>query len=319
MSNEYLTQLLKHTRLTGTRPYPAVGSPTTDVQSLRQVIEALKLRSEIQARERGNILDSYVTLKDLSALGLIDAEGLAPAAGSVATADYATTAGSATTATNAAGITGITTEGDLIVVDASGDLVSLAIGASGEVPVSDGTTVAWGSAPGGWTVVSGPTTISALTSEVETAVESGFDYMVELYDTDVSLDDYLAIQLSEGGADADGPSDYAWGYIHSTNGGNVAGSASPLDDVVRIGALTDAANVGIEPWHVITITDPSSATLRTRFNWVYHNNSTAANQSGSGMGQRNAAATATHFRVFWETAKTWDAGTIRIFKRPSRA
>lgn len=76
----------------------------------------------------------------------------------------------------------ITTEGDLIIGDSSGDPTRIAIGAAGQVLISDGTTAVWDTAPGGgtdWTQLAS----GSITTGVNSFVLSSF----------TALDKYLLI------------------------------------------------------------------------------------------------------------------------------
>lgn len=54
--------------MTRRRPIPPVA---TTLQAIGETVDALRERSEVGARERGNKRDSYVTVQDLLDLGLI--------------------------------------------------------------------------------------------------------------------------------------------------------------------------------------------------------------------------------------------------------
>jgi len=72
----------------------------------------------------------------------------------------------------------ITTQGDLVIGDASGDPVRLPVGAADQVLTSDGTTVSFQNAGGGgakvWTEIVSTTTVTAVNSVSITGL-SGFD------------------------------------------------------------------------------------------------------------------------------------------------
>lgn len=53
--------------------YPAVPEPSTDPESLRLAVNALKQAFEIHSQQRGKKTDGAVTYQDLVDLGLIPA------------------------------------------------------------------------------------------------------------------------------------------------------------------------------------------------------------------------------------------------------
>lgn len=74
--SKFIEALLARTRaLSGKRRWPAVPQPTQSPASLQQAVIALKLRSEVQSRETGDILDSYVSVRDLIQLGVLTSQG----------------------------------------------------------------------------------------------------------------------------------------------------------------------------------------------------------------------------------------------------
>ena len=79
MSKEYLQHLLQVSNekatISGKRRWAAVPAPIRELASLHESVTALKQRTDVQARETGDSLDSFLTVRDLMALGLIDAEG----------------------------------------------------------------------------------------------------------------------------------------------------------------------------------------------------------------------------------------------------
>ena len=75
----------------------------------------------------------------------------------------------------------ITTEGDLVVGDASGDPARLAIGTTGQVLTSDGTTAVW-AAPGGFDSFAATWATADGTSKVVTHSLGTKDIQVEIYD-----------------------------------------------------------------------------------------------------------------------------------------
>ena len=78
--SEYLARLLERTsreaKISGKRKWTAVPSPREDIPSLQNAVLALKDRSAVQSRETGDVLDSFLTVRDLITFGLVDAEGL---------------------------------------------------------------------------------------------------------------------------------------------------------------------------------------------------------------------------------------------------
>ena len=59
----------------GKRSFSAVPQPENTVESINATVVALKERSIVQAREAGSVLDSYTTVRDMVALGVVDASG----------------------------------------------------------------------------------------------------------------------------------------------------------------------------------------------------------------------------------------------------
>lgn len=57
-------------------PYRPIPPVTETPEAIRETIDALRENQEIQTRNRGALLDSFVSLKDLIDLGLIDAGDL---------------------------------------------------------------------------------------------------------------------------------------------------------------------------------------------------------------------------------------------------
>lgn len=52
------------------RPVPPI---TEDMPAIREAVDALRERTEVQSRERGNVEQSFVSVQDLIDLGLITA------------------------------------------------------------------------------------------------------------------------------------------------------------------------------------------------------------------------------------------------------
>lgn len=58
------------------RRWPSIPNAVPEGESLHNALEALRARSYIQSRETSNVMDSFVTVRDLIELGVIDAAGI---------------------------------------------------------------------------------------------------------------------------------------------------------------------------------------------------------------------------------------------------
>lgn len=56
--------------------WAAIPEPTTGEEALVKTVQALRIRSQIQSREAGDVLDSFITVQDLLELGVIDERGI---------------------------------------------------------------------------------------------------------------------------------------------------------------------------------------------------------------------------------------------------
>lgn len=88
----------------------------------------------------------------------------------------------------------LTTRGDIITRGASAPQ-RLALGTSGQVLKSDGTDVVWGAAGGGWTTISGPTSLSGSAVDI-TSIPSTYTDLLLVYTGGVSHDNASNRQIN---------------------------------------------------------------------------------------------------------------------------
>ncbi|RLC18920.1 MAG: hypothetical protein DRI24_01760 [Deltaproteobacteria bacterium] len=57
------------------RKWPAIPQPLEEIASINSAVVALKERTQVQSREQGDILSSFVSVQDLINLGVITVDG----------------------------------------------------------------------------------------------------------------------------------------------------------------------------------------------------------------------------------------------------
>jgi len=62
-------------RIFPNRGWSAIPEPEEDVVSLDKTVRAMKERNIVQSREAGDVRESFATIADLIAIGVIDASG----------------------------------------------------------------------------------------------------------------------------------------------------------------------------------------------------------------------------------------------------
>jgi hypothetical protein len=154
----------------------------------------------------------------------------------------ATVDGIETTA-NAAQPNVITTEGDLVVGDASGDPDRLPIGAAGTVLTSDGDTAEWAAASGAtanWTLLnSGGTALTGATTITVSGI-SGKEKLLVLIDNASSANASSIISLrfnSDTGSNYISYGNYGE-YTTTYNHQNFAGSRSPSGTSIEVARMS---------------------------------------------------------------------------------
>ena len=73
MTSTVKKSILKN--LFGRRKFPAVVQPGSDMASMLNAVNSIKERVEAYSGERGNEEDSFVQVKDLLTVGIIDGDG----------------------------------------------------------------------------------------------------------------------------------------------------------------------------------------------------------------------------------------------------
>jgi len=130
----------------------------------------------------------------------------------------------------------ITTQGDLVIGDASGDPVRLPVGSADQVLTSDGTTVSFQDAGGGggyrtFTEIASGTQTSA--SFNITSIPQTFDDLILVFDMDGECNFRFNNQTS---------SDYKNGFYNSANSGNFDTSAFTTSGKVGQATIQNYAN-----------------------------------------------------------------------------
>jgi hypothetical protein len=223
----------------------------------------------------------------------------------------ATVDGIETTA-NAAQPNVITTEGDLVVGDASGDPIRLPIGAVGTVLTSDGDTAIWDTTVAGGMTLLSTTSLSGATVTIS-AIPSGYQYLVLYLQDHYPNTDDVTLRMQFNG---DTGNNYSWRGMTANYSGTWTTHGATYVDLANAGTANETyKNADGNNSVVIHIHNYTSSFMKTGF---FNSNFLRSNDSGvqlSNMGffGYDDTTAITSITLFWESAADFSGGNAILY------